>query len=250
MKNFNTDLEVVRGETFAMDYIIQNKDGSPYIINSRLSAPHFLISISNSKYAQKGSYVKRYWLSLSGENVPKFNSTVVVDLHSVKVSATSDEPKYNDFVDATASYPVSFVEGYVNGLYVKYNIDDAVFYIEYEDGHREYKYMKHGYGWMPYECRLIKIFTNADTSEWVEQSYVYNISLVSGSSTALILRDLCMSNHIAYSPDASALELYELLKANGIEVDINIDIPLQTFDVMMPIVRHSKISVHSNIKGV
>ena len=39
MKVFNNEITIHRGETFSMDKVIQNKDGSPYIVSNRLVNP-------------------------------------------------------------------------------------------------------------------------------------------------------------------------------------------------------------------
>lgn len=36
MKTFNNELVIHRGETFSMDKVVQNKDGSPYIVSNKL----------------------------------------------------------------------------------------------------------------------------------------------------------------------------------------------------------------------
>ena len=178
MKNFNNEIQIRRGETFTIDKFVENKDGSPYIVSNKLSNPYFVITIASSKFEQANRYIKKYWLSLA--NYPKFLSTQPVDLHSIKVSSSSTEIKYDDF-------PVDgLIEGYVDGVYVQYDrFDDAVFYIDKGDA-VEYKYYntevdKTGtpVGWTTYKCRIIKSFSSADTSEWSEQEYIYSIDLIS-----------------------------------------------------------------------
>ena len=119
--------------------IVQNKDGSPYIISNKLSNPYFLISISTTRYAQNNRYIKNYWLDLS--KYPRFTSTNVVNLLDIKSSPDGETPKYSSFEGIEYSGAgTSFISGYVNDTYVTYYPDDAVFYIEDENGNRVYKY--------------------------------------------------------------------------------------------------------------
>jgi hypothetical protein len=176
LKTFNNEIEIHKGESFTIDKTIENRDGSPYIISSRLSNAYFLITIASSKYYQSDRYIKNYWLSLA--NFPRFLCTKPIDLSSIKVSATSDESKYDDFPSG------QLLEGYVDGQYVKYDsADDAVFYRILDNGRREYKYFSTvQMNWINYSCRLVKTFSSSDTSELVEQNYVYGIKLISGVS--------------------------------------------------------------------
>jgi hypothetical protein len=171
MRTLNNEIIVHKGDSFTVDKIIKNKDGSPYIISNKLNNPYFLITVADSKYAQSNRYVKNYWLDLT--EFPRFLCTQPVDLFSIKTSATSDENKYDTFPD-------ELPEGFVDGVYVQYEIGDAVFFIRDEDGKAQYKYYDDAKGWLDYKCQLVKSFSCEDTEEWVSQNYVYSIRLVSG----------------------------------------------------------------------
>ena len=254
MKTLNNEIIVHRNETFSIDKIVQNKDGSPYIISNKLSNPYFLISISTTRYAQNDRYIKNYWLDLS--KYPRFTSTNVVNLLDIKVSADSDVPKYTSFEDIEYGGPeTTFILGYVNNNIVTYTPDDAVFYIEDKNGNRVYKYYDTNtdgndayIGWSNYKCKIVKAFTNEDTKEWIEQSYVYSIQLVSGQSTIDFLHDICDDNGIDYSTE-TVLELYEKLTSNRIKVPIDITRPLANFDTVSTILIPTKLSVLSSLQG-
>lgn len=179
MKTFNNEIVIHQGESFTIDKLIENIDGSPYIISNKLANPYFLLTVSTSKYAQSNRYVKNYWLDL--KNFPRFLSTQPINLSSIKTAADSNDSIYTDFPD-------SLPKGYINGLYVEFDkADDAVFYLTDEHGKRAYKYYctekdssGNERGWIDYRCRLIKHFTSEDTEQWIAQSYVYSIRLVSG----------------------------------------------------------------------
>ncbi len=254
MKTLNNEILIHRNETFSIDKIVQNKDGSPYIISNKLSNPYFLISISTTRYAQNNRYIKNYWLDLS--KYPRFTSTNAVNLLDIKVSATSAVPIHSSFEDITYSGSgAPLIMGYVNNNIVSYDPDDAVFYIEDKNGNRVYKYYNTNtdsngnyIGWSNYECRIVKAFTNEDTREWVEQSYVYSIQLVSGQSTLDFLQNICNDNSIDYSTE-TVLELYEKITSNGIDVPIDITRPLANFDTVSTILIPTKLSVLSSLQG-
>ena len=69
MRTLNNEITIHRGETFSMDKIIVNKDNSPYIISSKLRHPHWLLSISTTKYIQANRYIKNYWLDLHKNSI-------------------------------------------------------------------------------------------------------------------------------------------------------------------------------------
>lgn len=171
MQSYKNELTVTRGETFTIDKTLVNKDGSPYIVSSKLNNPYWLLSISNTVYSQENRYVKNYWLPVSE---PRFNSTIALNIKDVKVSADSNTPLYNSLKEIT-NLPII---GYVNGVAVSFDTGtDTLFYDDTID-----KYMYWDNGWKEYECRIIKTFLREDTIEWTSQNYQYSIQLVSGSN--------------------------------------------------------------------
>lgn len=170
MQSYKNEITVTRGETFTIDKTLVNKDGSPYIVSSKLNNPYWLLSISNTVYSQENRYVKNYWLPV---NEPCFNSTIALNIKDIKVSADSDTPLYNSLKEIT-NLPIV---GYINGVAVSFDIGtDTLFYDDTID-----KYMYWDDGWKEYECRIIKTFLREDTIEWTSQNYQYSIQLVSGS---------------------------------------------------------------------
>ena len=177
MKTLNNEIIISRGESFTIDNLIQNKDGSPYIISRELVKPYFVISISNSRYFQNDRILKRYWLDLS--NIPRFISTVAIDLKSFKTAADSNVSNYSDFPPNTG-----IIEGYVDGVLTRYFEGSAVFYLTNSSGKTIYKYYDTtSNAWKNYSCRIVKHFNSEDTEGWVEQTYYYNIFLVSGNNS-------------------------------------------------------------------
>lgn len=263
MKTFNNELIVHRGETFTIDKTIQNKDGSPYIISSELQNPYFLLTVSTTQYEQDKRYLVNYWLDLS--EAKRFKSTQAFDLMSLKAGEDSDEPMYpNGFDSITAR--VSSVDngeidciayGWLDGNFVCLDYTDCVFFVEYSDGHKEYKYWddtplgdQKRVGWVNYKCKIVKLFTQQETREWVEQSYVYSIRLVAGQLMTDYLQSLCATNNIDYT-GLTKEEMYTLLVGAGqtFSKNFNIDRVIGDYDVVKPILTPTKLSVLSDING-
>lgn len=186
MKTFNNELVIHRGETFSMDKVVQNKDGSPYIVSNKLKNPYVLVAVSTTRYDQNKRYLLNQWLPLSDK--ARFSITDPIDLTSFKTDANGIVSKYTSFDDVNIRKPVlgsggkdCIVSGYIGDRFVFYDYDDCVLYLENEQGIKEYRYwnLEHE-GLLKYEFRITCPFTQDITSEWVEQSYVYSMTLMSG----------------------------------------------------------------------
>lgn len=186
MKTFNNELVIHRGETFSMDKVVQNKDGSPYIVSNKLKNPYVLVAVSTTRYDQNKRYLLNQWLPLSDK--ARFSITDPIDLTSFKTDANGIVSKYTSFDDVNIRKPVigsggkdCIVSGYIGDRFVFYDYDDCVLYLENEQGIKEYRYwnLEHE-GLLKYEFRITCPFTQDITSQWVEQSYVYSMTLMSG----------------------------------------------------------------------
>ena len=263
MKTFNNELVVHRGETFSIDKIVQNKDGSPYIVSSELNNPYWLLSVSTTRYEQANRYVKNYWLDLA--NALKFKLTQAFDLKSLMNGSNPNVSGYgpiyaNGFDDITERSSISGAQyvagGYIGDKMVYLDYDDCVFFVENEDGERTYKYWsttkgqgEAEIGWTDYKCRIVKAFLQEDTKEWVEQSYTYSITLVAGMTMRKYLTQLCENYHI--DTDNDNVVMYNRLLAAGVKFDDKFDLtlPLAVFDTYKPILVPTKMSVLSTING-
>ena len=146
------EMTVQRGETFTIDRLIVNRDGSPFIISSKYNNPYILITVASTKYNQNNRYVMNWWLSV--RDMPRFLNTVVKD-----VTSLNDANQYMD--------------------------DDPMEFVYHDLSTGEYKYMREYYVGEPsmlepYECRIIHHFTHNVTKNWVEQNYLYSIRLIDG----------------------------------------------------------------------
>lgn len=168
MQVFKNELKVYRGESFTIDKLLQNRDGTPYVISSALENPYFLLSVSNTQYSQENRYIKNYWLSL--ESFPRFESTQVFDIREVKNESNGGVSVYHNFYEVYDG----ILYGYLHNVPVEVGLKG---YAVCTDG-TGYKYWDDG--WHDYECRLVKMFSSDDTQEWVSQTYLYSIQLVTG----------------------------------------------------------------------
>lgn len=190
MKTFNNELVIHRGETFSMDKVVQNKDGSPYIVSNKLKNPYVLVAVSTTRYDQNKRYLLNLWLPLTDQ--ARFSITEPIDLTSFKTDVNGTVSKYTSFDDVNIRKPVlgsggkdCIVSGYIGDRFVFYDYDDCVLYLENEQGIKEYRYwnLEHE-GLLKYEFRITCPFTQDITSQWVEQSYVYSMTLMSGELPA------------------------------------------------------------------
>lgn len=244
MQTFRNELKVYRGESFTIDKLLQNRDGTPYIISSKLENPYFLISVSNTQYSQSNRYVKNYWLNLS--SLPRFDLTQPFDIRNLKNGATSDTPLCNTLEDVVDKASDGFLHGYINGVFVEIKLLD---YSVLTDG-KNYKYFD-GKSLKDYSCRIVKTFLSEDTKLWSAQNYLYSIQLVYGTSTRDYLESAV--NDIFPELDISEFtiqELIDLLKKSNFNFPINFD-ETQPLAVMSssPILPPTAIKVIDYVQG-
>lgn len=234
MQVHNNEITVHRGETFTVSKIIRNRDHSPYIVSSKLANPHWLLTVTSSRYNQANRYVLNKWLNL--EDVPRFEFTKPKSIEDGLTFETAPLP---------AGYEGDETSGYANV---------AVF----TDGNK-YKYWvynnadKNDYSghWEDYECKFTTLFGNDVTSEWSEQTYLYSIFLVSGNSTYEYLKTTCEMLGITITEDVVSMynEISKIMPSlvSGIE---NPERPIIKCDVVYPILANTKINVKTTTKGV
>lgn len=253
MKTFNNELVVHRNETFTIDKSLYNKDGSPYIISSELKNPYFVMSISSTRYDQRNRYIKNYWLDLS--KYLRFVSTQPIDILSFKTTPDGTVPKYGDGFPSLTNAQIAsqgyLLEGYIGNKLVRYDVGDAIFSYKNDNDITEYKYWSTGSeAWIDYTCKITFPISHKDTKDWIEQSYVYSIQLVSGATVEEYLKTLLRDAGITYTNE-DKYGLYKLAIDNDILLPENfsIDKPLLSYDVVKPILAPTKMSVMSNIQG-
>ena len=82
METNRHSIKAHRGETFTIDKVLKNSDGSPYIISNELRNPYLLISVTDTQYGQANRFYRNYWLSL--EDYPRFTLTNPLDASEIQ----------------------------------------------------------------------------------------------------------------------------------------------------------------------
>ena len=221
MQILGTDIYVVRGESFSIDYSLVNRDGSPYIVTNRANNAYFLLTVASTKYSQQGRYVKNWWLEIPAEL--RFENTNALEINKSmvdeKINPYSSSPTY------------------------------AVYYYIDDDGSKVYVRWN-GSEFVHYELRIVKTFSKQDTSEWTAQSYVYSINYVDGVLMLQYLRDLCDKHSISFTmTDTTATLLSKLIAFDDKYSNIECERALGKIDIALPIVSTSKIFVVDPIEG-
>ena len=244
MKTYNNEISIQRGETFTMSKILQNKDGSPYIISSELNNPFFLLTIASSSYAQKGRYIKNYWLDL--KDFPRFLYTTPVNIRDYNSNGFDGITSLTDEVHEGKSIKYLFFK---NSTYI-----EPYDFVYYDDvvGVRVYKYWDTVVnGWVDYECKLSQVFTFEDTNELTGQSYVYSIRLVTGQTMSDYLDDVCVECEECKEQceGQSNEQKYIKLKEHGhtFPEGFNVERALATIDFSVPILTPTKLSVLNSL---
>lgn len=207
------EMTVTRGETFTIDRTIVNRDGSPFVISSEWNNPYILITVSSSSYNQENRYVLNAWLSL--KDVPAFHNTTIL------------EAKTEDDIDFGALY-------FYNGKYV--------YLSKVVDGNKVIE---------EYSLRIIYPFTHEITKEWVEQSYLYSIRLVTGTSIEQYVDAVYIGisgaiyNNLTHEEKIQYILNMDATKLEG----INLERPLVSFDTAIDILPSTKLSVLSDLNG-
>jgi hypothetical protein len=226
------EITVHRNETFTIDLLVTNRDGSPFMVSSEYANPYILITVFSTKYSQRNRYLANWWLNLDemyDENdekikIPRFKNTVVKTIEN-KNDLTIDDDKPCE--------------------YLYYNKEDGTYLYSTEDAEGTVKLNT-------YSFRIVHHFPNYITRNWVEQSYAYSIYLVSGTSTLNYLRSLYLE-YVGSEPNESltSKELYDAIyKIKPSVLDgVNVSRPLANYDVVQGILDATKLNVLSDPHG-
>lgn len=276
MKVFNDDIMISRNESFVYDRYVENKDGSPYIVSSRLTSPMIRISIADETYVSEERYILNRYIDLNSSMtqraLPRFYSTKPIRLMSGETEyATSWS---NIPGDTYNPLPDDVPEDVTIYNYAVYYIIDAT-------GVKEYKMYVHGDNedtWEFYSFRITIPYGVQITRNWTSKNYIYAIYLMDGTLYIDIMRDKVtdilmeeegVSQEVAYQ-EALAMteqELYnEILEYNnkdghvtdvalidGREVVIDMSdkrwSPYWSVDCNIPMLNPAKITVKNDPIG-
>lgn len=230
---------ITRGETFTIDKLIVNKDGSPYVVSNALKNPHFLLKIAQSKYAQNGRQTLHIWLPVADT----FYCTNVVTL---------DSP------DRAPELQNAFIKDYFN---TRKTNDYAVYKFNTpkdangNDYSAYYQWYGVGINYKEYNTRFSYTFTSDLTSKLIEQDYVYSIDLVAGDSTEEYVNELADKIY-AIPPEYSSvnftlqdklyfIKLYDYNNKTNYADGIVLDKKLHNITFSVPILSNCSILVNN-----
>ena len=150
-----------RGDT--VNFALRYENGEPLIMYYLWDNPHFVMTIASSRYTQEQRYIKSWWVNLDDRR--KFYNTEIL------LSIDADE-YYKPELD-----PSEFVG--VNSQVVKTIVNGVSYY--WYAGLPENSEI---YEWLEYKPLPISItFTVQNASEWIEQNYRWDCSIVVGTLT-------------------------------------------------------------------
>lgn len=211
-----TDISVHRGEMFSIDYVLVNRNGTPYIFpkSNTITNPYFLITVASTKYYQDGRYLKNWWLKIP---------------ESMLFENTNPVPKPNGQPTVSPNA--------------------AVYYSTNESGEVVYERWN-GSSFEPYMCRIVKTFTTEETLEWTAQSYVYSISYVDGELMSDYLLNLYKQHISSNNIPTSKYELYKaLIEYDSSYASIAYERELHKPSISIPIITPSKLSIIDEVQG-
>ena len=146
-----------RGDTIT--FRLEYENGDPFVIASGWDNPHFVMTIASSRYSQEQRYIKSWWLSLTTENFIRVEQTDIY-LDTTINPEDPDKPSLDP-----ANWAFTRI---VRVIYQGIN----------------YFWYSNGEDWIPYDAPTIRIvFTVQDASEWIEQNYRWDCSIMAGTLT-------------------------------------------------------------------
>ena len=189
MKMIGNEVYIQRGETWALDFAVKDKNGHPFTIPNNWQNPYIAITVTAARYEQKGDFRRTYWLDLTDRWVEQEDGSLA--LESVK-TFTNAEPIYTttfDISDILSKYgpendgiivadPTSDND-ITNFLFYKWSVGDAANVYKYVEKYVENSDGTYSAVWKNYDFRVIKQFI---TKDWTEQSYLYDIKILAGES--------------------------------------------------------------------
>lgn len=174
MRTYSDRIMVERGETWTYDILLQNRDGSPFVVSSQVENPYICTTVASSKYGQTGRYVANFWCPVKGNYKTFYNTQVVMLVGDDDTEMPLPTESAAVVTDVTRLKNEGKITGY--GDYAVYGWDPGNGVIEY----RVYNDTTGAYEDEEYSFRYSVLFTSPITALWTEQSYVFTVKLLSG----------------------------------------------------------------------
>jgi len=153
MKIIGNKLVARRNRDATLTFRLEYENGDPFVISSEWDNPYFVMTIVSSRYSQEHRYFKSWWISLVDE---------------IRVKETNVQEVEGGVDDVPALDPTVTGEAYLR------IVKTGTSFFWYSDGTQ----------WVPYEApQIVVTFTLQDTSEWIEQNYRWDCSILTGTLT-------------------------------------------------------------------
>lgn len=269
MKMIGNEVYIQQGETWSLDFSVSTEKGHPYTILKILQNPYMVITVTSARYKQEGDYKEIYWLDLDKRLVENSDGQTVLESLKRFISNEALFLESTDFsiANAIATYGDPSKGGnMVVNPESDFDVKNYLFFTdENSDGNYIYKYVDsydyvNGVAtnevWKEYDFRVIKQF---DTTNWIEQSYLFDIKIVSGESLQEYLIGILSSQNTTHkSADLWTSDDWETYIASVRDVDIRDEIntlyeagiPLKSdFDTNTVILNPTMIHVGGNLQG-
>lgn len=185
------DVYIQRGENWSLDFQVTNVKGEPYMLFKKWKHPYLAITVTAARYSQKGDYRHTWWLDLENRYVENSSGELVLVPMKKFISTEALYIEGSDFSaqEVISTYGVDAGGRIVLDEMSDFDITNYLFYIDpNNDGNRKYGYVKsysvsdgaiNNEQWEEYDFRIIKSFV---TKEWVEQSYLFDIKVLTGDT--------------------------------------------------------------------
>lgn len=257
MEIFGDEIRVQQGEDWNLDILLSASDIEyiPFIISNQRTNSFFVVTVASTKYEKDLRYVASWWNDISKENdesgqvaIPTFYQTIPYF--------------YNNLTDISQlpSLPPE-----INGsketkdtrLLYQYTLDTDE--EDLELGHKPYHYFYFEYNddgdviqrVDNYECRIRFNFASSETSKWSSQTYLYQITLVSGELLKDVLANIAISKGNPYDWPSDIKSQWYYVKSHWpgiLQPDIDSDSPLGFIDNIQVILQPSALQVYNNLR--
>lgn len=216
MKMIGNEVYIQRGETWALDFAVKDKNGHPFMLFKDWQNPYIAITVTAAMYEQEGDFRRTYWLDLTNQWVEQEDGSLA--LVPVK-KFVSTEPLYAEAIFNTDNNEVGFdiadllsIYGPANGGKIvadptsENDITNFLFYgtLDRKGGIYHYRYVKsytknndgtYTAEWEDYDFRIVKQFV---TKDWTEQSYLYDIKILTGESLEEHIATILRSQNVTF----------------------------------------------------
>jgi hypothetical protein len=151
-----------RNRNATLNFVLEYENGNPFVILSGWDNPYFVMTITSSRYAQEGRYMKSWWVSL--EDQVKVEETTIEEVLGDELGVPDIDP-----ADPMNANRKRFVKTGPKSFWYSDMVPSSEGPVA---------------DWISFNPTPINIvFTVQDTSEWIEQNYRWDCSIMVGTPT-------------------------------------------------------------------